>query len=65
VDLLTSIDGVTFDQVWRHKKVQRFGTEKTYFIGLGELIKNKKPSGRKQDLVDLETLNRVKRNKKS
>ena len=65
VDLLTSIDGVTFDQVWRRKKVQRFGSEKTYFIGLGELIKNKKASGRKQDIVDLETLRRIKRNKKS
>ena len=65
VDLMTSIDGVTFDQVWRHKKVERFGSEKTYFIGLGELIKNKKASGRKQDRVDLETLRKVKKGKRA
>ena len=65
IDLLTSIDGVTFDRVWRHKKVERFGSEKTYFIGLGELIKNKKASGRKQDLVDLEILRKIERKKKA
>jgi hypothetical protein len=63
IDLLTSIDGVTFDRVWRHKKALRFGSEKTYFIGLGELIRNKEASGRKQDMVDLEILRKAKRKK--
>lgn len=61
VDLITSIPGVTFDQAWEHKKRGRYGTELAYFIGLEDLIKNKRASGRRQDLADLEILNRLKR----
>lgn len=56
IDLLTSISGCTFDKVWRNKTVGTYGREKVFFIGLNELIKNKKISKRKQDLVDLDIL---------
>lgn len=60
VDLLTSIDGVGFEEIWKNKKKGFYGQEKIFYIGLKELIKNKKSSGRKQDLVDLEVLRKIK-----
>jgi len=60
IDIMTSISGCSFDTVWRNKKVGRYGNEKVYFIGLNALMKNKKASKRKQDMVDLDILTRVK-----
>ncbi len=60
VDLLTAIDGCTFDEVWRNRKRGSYGSVKTSFIGVKELIKNKRASGRKQDEADLWALNKRK-----
>ena len=56
IDLLTSISGVTFSQAWNNKVVGKYGKQSVYFIGKEDLIKNKKASGRKRDLLDLEDL---------
>jgi hypothetical protein len=56
VDILTSIEGCSFKEVWRNKITFRYGRQKAFFIGIGELIKNKKSSNRKQDKVDLDIL---------
>jgi len=56
IDILTSIDGCTFKEVWKNKKTSRYGRQKVFFIGIAELIKNKKASKRKQDKVDLDIL---------
>lgn len=56
VDILTSIDGVTFRHAWNGKKIGIYGKQKVYFIGKKELIKNKRASGRKQDKFDEELL---------
>lgn len=64
VDIVTSIDGCTFEEVWRKKKRGFYGQERVFFIGLDELIKNKKASKRKQDELDLGILLRVKRRSK-
>lgn len=63
VDIITSIDGCTFDEVWRNKKIGRYGKERIYFIGLNELIKNKQASKRKQDEADIEMLLAAKKGK--
>lgn len=60
IDLSTSISGVTFDQVWKNRVRSTIGTHKVQYIGLKELIQNKKASGRKQDLADLELLQRAR-----
>ena len=60
LDLITSIQGLTFNKVWKNRTTGRYGKEKVFFIGLNELIKNKKISKRKQDLVDLDILLFVK-----
>ncbi len=61
VDILTSIEGCNFPEVWKHKKTSRYGKQKVFFIGINELIKNKKVLKRKQDRADLEILLKVQR----
>ncbi len=56
VDIITSIQGFTFKQVWRNKALGTYGEEKVYIIGINELIKSKEISERKQDQVDLDIL---------
>lgn len=61
IDILTSIQGMNFEEVWKRKKVGRYGKHKVNFIGMGDLAKNKKMSNRKQDQADLEVLLRSKK----
>lgn len=61
VDIITSIDGCTFEEVWKNKIINNYGKERVYFIGLNELIKNKRALKRKQDEVDLEILLAIKK----
>ena len=56
IDLLTSIDGVNFDEVWKGRVEGKYGQTRVSFIGRDELIRNKKASGRPQDLADLDWL---------
>jgi len=56
IDLLTSIDGCSFDEVWKGKKAGKYGKERVFFIGHKELIKNKKALDRPQDRVDLKII---------
>ena len=60
IDILTSVDGVTFAEAKKHFSVIKIDDLPIRFIGLAELIQNKKASGRKQDLVDIETLTKGK-----
>jgi len=61
VDLLTAIDGCTFEEAWRNRKRGSYGRQRTHFISLPDLVRNKKVSNRKQDQADLETLKSLKR----
>ena len=56
VDLLTTIDGVTFDEAWHGRISGHYGNEAVDYIGLAELIRHKRASGRPQDLLDIEGL---------
>lgn len=56
VDIINSIVGCNFPEVWKNKKEGPYGREKVFFIGLKELIKNKKAAGRRQDQGDPEVL---------
>lgn len=62
IDVITTIDGITFQEAWENRVTSRYGDEPVYFIGKDELIKNKKAAGRPQDLADvayLQTLDRT------
>lgn len=56
IDILTSIDGVIFNEAWERKVVGKYGNQTLYFISKDDLIKNKRASGRKKDLDDLSEL---------
>jgi Nucleotidyl transferase AbiEii toxin, Type IV TA system len=56
VDLLTAIDGVSFADAWAGRVAGSYGEQPVFYLGLEELRRNKRASGRPQDLADLETL---------
>lgn len=56
VDFLTSITGLSFEEVDINKVEGKYGDVNVYFIGKNEYIKNKKSTGRLKDLADLESL---------
>jgi predicted nucleotidyltransferase len=58
IDLMTSIDGLTFEDAWQTRVEGTFGGVPVFFIGKDALIRNKAASGRAQDLADLELLRR-------
>jgi predicted nucleotidyltransferase len=56
IDLLTEIDGVKFEACFNNKKEVELDGLIVNFIGYGDLIKNKKESGRLKDLDDIDNL---------
>jgi hypothetical protein len=53
IDILTSISGVEFEEAWPHRIHFQFEEYRIPAIGLVELIKNKKTSGRPKVLIDV------------
>ncbi len=56
IDLLTSIDGVEFEEAWPNRFIGKYGGQTVHFIGREDLIRNKRSAGRARDLADLEDL---------
>lgn len=56
IDLLTSITGVSFPEAWKRRVTAMYGKESVTFISKQDLITNKKASGRKRDMQDVEEL---------
>ena len=58
IDILTSIPGVTWNEIWKNRVRGVFGNANILvnFIGKKQLIKCKKTSSRLQDLADYEFL---------
>ncbi|SDD83444.1 Nucleotidyl transferase of unknown function [Dyadobacter soli] len=61
IDILTSIDGVTFSEAIVHKRIIDVDTIAIAFIGLNQLIANKKASNRPQDIQDIVSLQKGKK----
>lgn len=66
IDILTSISGVTFDEVYNSSRIFEDEGLKIRCIHINELIRNKKASGRLKDLADADKLEKIlqKRNTK-
>jgi hypothetical protein len=58
IDLVTSIDGVSFQECWNGRVQTVYAGVPIQLIGKAELIRNKTAAGRPQDLVDVERLTR-------
>jgi hypothetical protein len=56
IDVLTSLTGMSFDQVWAGRVEALVGETPVNFIGREALILNKRLTGRAQDKADLEAL---------
>ena len=59
IDLITSIRGIDFQQIWKNRATGKFGQQQVFFIGMDDLIASKQISNRSQDRVDLEMLQEV------
>jgi predicted nucleotidyltransferase len=62
IDILTSIDGVTFEEAWKHRVRGDFEGAKAWYISREHLIANKIASGRPKDIADVKGLR--KKNKR-
>lgn len=56
LEILTSIDGVSFQSCFKNRIIADFGDFKVNFISKADLLMNKRASGRPQDLVDFDKL---------
>lgn len=58
IDIVNHISGVSFEQAWNGRVEGTFGTERAFYIGKLELIRNKEAVARPQDLADADLLRR-------
>jgi predicted nucleotidyltransferase len=56
IDLLTTISGVSFPEAWANRVSGLLDDIPVSFLGRDDLLKNKRASGRPQDLADLSHL---------
>ena len=59
VDIITTIDGLEFQEAWHGRIETRFANLPVAVLSLEHLIKNKTARGRLEDLADLEALRRI------
>ena len=56
IDLITLMEGVADEEIWKGRVSGTFGDQQVFYIGRDEFIRNKKAIGRHKDLADLELL---------
>lgn len=64
LEILNEIDGVSFEECHKQRRVARLDDLKINFIDLPQLLENKRASGRQKDLADVEALTAKPRRKK-
>jgi hypothetical protein len=60
IDVLTRIDGVTFDEAWATRDVRVVDELRVPFLGREALLRNKRAAGRPKDLADVALLDEAK-----
>ena len=56
IDIMTSIDGVSFEEGWAGRLEAKLGEYAVPFLGREEFLRNKRASGRPKDLADIALL---------
>ena len=56
IDLLTAIDGVSWDEAWQNAVVGEYAGVAVRFISRSDLVRNKRSTGRPQDNADADRL---------
>ncbi len=59
IDLMTSVTGLDFAPAWENRITATYGSVPAFFISKSDLIQNKTATGRKQDLSDVEKLQKI------
>jgi hypothetical protein len=66
IDILQSIDGITFDEAWENRNEGFIDADTpAIVISRDDLIRNKLASGRDQDLLDVKVLQKAEQARKS
>lgn len=64
IDIMNSIEGVIFEEAWGNRKTEYIQSKPKdipiYYLGLEQLIANKRAAGRQKDLDDLDYLSKLK-----
>lgn len=60
VDILTAIDGVTFDEAWAERVYAKLGEHTVPVLSRRHLLQNKRATGRPKDLADVAWLESTK-----
>lgn len=61
IDIMTSIDGVEFDDAWKSRVTCHLGDAEVAVLGREDLVRNKRAAARPKDIVDLRILERAAR----
>lgn len=56
IDILTGVDGLSFEEAWASRVEADFHGIRLFVMGRDALLKNKRASGRKKDMVDVALL---------
>ena len=59
IDILTSIDAASFESAYQQRQLVQADSLELPFIGLSDLLANKRAAGRPQDLLDVAKLESV------
>jgi hypothetical protein len=60
IDIITAVDGLTFVLAWQNRVESDYGGERVFVVSREDLIRNKRASGRPQDLADIDALEQRK-----
>lgn len=61
INVMSHIDGVTWDEVWESREEGPLGTRRVAFIGRQAFLRNKRAAGRPKDLADVDALREPER----
>ena len=56
IELINSISGKAFDEVWENRVAGHYGQAPVGYVSLPDLIANKRASGRPKDVADVDEL---------
>ncbi len=56
IEMINSISGLSFNEVWENRNSGHYGTVPVNFISFEHLLKNKRESGRPKDIADIDEL---------
>jgi hypothetical protein len=65
IDVLTRVSGISFEDAWPNRVAVAVAPDlRLPFVGLADLLRNKRAAGRPQDVADVAALERLGRKRK-